>query len=372
MGPRLITWPLPARLSDHVVDSVAIHGPFGWLAVADILLCVWVLAWDLHALATAPLALLDGNVFHPSAAAVLRADHFLGNPDRIGPLALGDRDGDRGPLLAGSGGGALPVHGARPRRRRTEADAGITLHLVGSVADARHAADDAHRLDLPRNAEGQADPRPLGHPRVGLDEQAGVRDVKAQAERVLVLALGEWALNEACRQVAAWMAQGLPPLPVSVNVSAVQFRHGDLAQLVEGALQRSGLPAHLLELELTESVLAGNLIQVGQTVQSLKRLGVRLAMDDFGTGYSSLSYLKYFKLDALKIDRSFISGLPLGKEAGLYLTRLHAAVAQYAALQFPPGDADADGRTGPADLVVLLQVLAGNMEAGEPPAVAGA
>ena len=138
----------------------------------------------------------------------------------------------------------------------------------------------------------------------------------------LVLALGEWALNEACRQVAAWMAQGLPPLPVSVNVSAVQFRHGDLAQLVEGALQRSGLPAHLLELELTESVLAENLIQVGQTVQSLKRLGVRLAMDDFGTGYSSLSYLKYFKLDALKIDRSFISGLPLGKDATALTTAI--------------------------------------------------
>ena len=126
----------------------------------------------------------------------------------------------------------------------------------------------------------------------------------------LIVALGEWALNEACRQVMAWHAAGLPLLPVAVNVSAVQFRHADLAGQVAHALQCSGLPAHLLELELTESVLAENLEQVGATLQRLKQLGVRLAMDDFGTGYSSLSYLKHFKLDTLKIDRSFVSDLP--------------------------------------------------------------
>ena len=138
----------------------------------------------------------------------------------------------------------------------------------------------------------------------------------------LILGLGEWALNEACRQVAAWIADGLQPLPVSVNVSAVQFRHGDLAQQVELALQRSGLPPHLLELELTESVLAENRAQVGHTLHILKRLGVRLAMDDFGTGYSSLSYLKHFKLDALKIDRSFVSGLPRDKDATALTTAI--------------------------------------------------
>ncbi|MNF22352.1 Phytochrome-like protein cph2 [compost metagenome] len=130
----------------------------------------------------------------------------------------------------------------------------------------------------------------------------------------LIVALGEWALDEACRQVMAWHAAGLPLLPVAVNVSAVQFRHADLAGQVARALQRSGLPAQLLELELTESVLAENLEQVGATLQRLKQLGVRLAMDDFGTGYSSLSYLKHFKLDTLKIDRSFVSGLPSGDD----------------------------------------------------------
>ena len=138
----------------------------------------------------------------------------------------------------------------------------------------------------------------------------------------LILGLGEWALDEACRQVAAWRAEGLPALPVAVNVSAVQFRHGDLAERVERALQRNGLPPHLLELELTESVLAENLTQVGRTLQSLKRLGVRLAMDDFGTGYSSLSYLRHFKLDALKIDRSFVSGLPQVQDATALTTAI--------------------------------------------------
>ena len=126
----------------------------------------------------------------------------------------------------------------------------------------------------------------------------------------LILPLGEWALGEACQQVMAWQAQGLPLLSVAVNVSAVQFRHADLAAMVERTLRSSGLPPALLELELTESVLAENLEQVNATLQRLKQLGVRLAMDDFGTGYSSLAYLKHFKLDTLKIDRSFVSDLP--------------------------------------------------------------
>lgn len=137
----------------------------------------------------------------------------------------------------------------------------------------------------------------------------------------LILPLGAWALEEACRQAAAWQAQGLPALPVAVNVSAVQFRHADLAEQVARALHDSGLPPHLLELELTESVLAENRAQVALTLERLKQLGVRLAMDDFGTGYSSLSYLKHFKLDTLKIDRSFVHDLPGSSDyAALVLT----------------------------------------------------
>jgi hypothetical protein len=82
------TWPLAAHLSDHVVDTVAMHGPFGWLAQADILLVVWALAWDLHALATAPLHFLDANIFHPAAASLARADHFVGNLPLSAPVQL--------------------------------------------------------------------------------------------------------------------------------------------------------------------------------------------------------------------------------------------------------------------------------------------
>src|SRR5262245_45000768 len=82
------TWPLAGHLSDHVVDTVAMHGPFGWLAQADILLVAWALAWDVHALATAPLHLLDANIFHPAAASLASADHFLGNLPLSAPVQL--------------------------------------------------------------------------------------------------------------------------------------------------------------------------------------------------------------------------------------------------------------------------------------------
>ena len=83
-----MTWPLAARMSDHVVDTVALHGPFGWLTLADTLLVVWALAWDAHALTSAPLALFDANVFHPARWALARSDHFLGNLPIAGPIYL--------------------------------------------------------------------------------------------------------------------------------------------------------------------------------------------------------------------------------------------------------------------------------------------
>ncbi len=129
-------------------------------------------------------------------------------------------------------------------------------------------------------------------------------------ESGLIQPLGQWALNEACRQNAQWRADGLPVQPVAVNLSAVQFRHGNIVALIEQALRNSGLPPALLEVEVTESVLMEDIEQVAQTLQRIKRLGITLAIDDFGTGYSSLSYLKRIRFDKLKIDRSFINGLP--------------------------------------------------------------
>jgi diguanylate cyclase (GGDEF)-like protein/PAS domain S-box-containing protein len=128
-------------------------------------------------------------------------------------------------------------------------------------------------------------------------------------ESGLIVPIGEWVLNEACRQAVGWQVAGRPPVSVAVNISAVQFARGDLEDTVRRALVASGLAPQLLELELTESILIRNVDSVLATVTRLKRLGVTLSIDDFGTGYSSLTYLKRFAVDKLKIDQSFIRDL---------------------------------------------------------------
>ena len=145
------------------------------------------------------------------------------------------------------------------------------------------------------------------HPELGVVPP--VEFIPVAEESGLIVPIGEWVLNEACRQAVAWQAPGRPPLSVAVNISAVQFARGDLEDTVRRALAASGLAPRLLELELTESVLIHNVDSVLATVTRLKRLGVTLSIDDFGTGYSSLTYLKRFAVDRLKIDQSFIRDL---------------------------------------------------------------
>jgi EAL domain-containing protein (putative c-di-GMP-specific phosphodiesterase class I) len=120
-----------------------------------------------------------------------------------------------------------------------------------------------------------------------------------------IIELGEWVLREACREATSWTN----PLQIAVNLSPVQFRSGNLPELVHLALLDSGLSAHRLELEVTEGVLVDDFARALSTLRRLKALGVRIAMDDFGTGYSSLSYLQSFPFDKIKIDRSFISNV---------------------------------------------------------------
>jgi EAL domain-containing protein (putative c-di-GMP-specific phosphodiesterase class I) len=124
-------------------------------------------------------------------------------------------------------------------------------------------------------------------------------------ESGLIISIGEWVLREACREAARWSK----PIVVSVNLSPVQFRHGDLVSLVHAILLETGLPAARLELEVTEGVLIDDFARTVSILRGLKSLGVRIAMDDFGTGYSSLSYLQAFPFDKIKIDRRFISNL---------------------------------------------------------------
>jgi len=125
----------------------------------------------------------------------------------------------------------------------------------------------------------------------------------------LIVEIGEWVLQEACRQAMLWQAAGLPPFVVSVNLSALQFRRGNLEAVVRSALQRSGLAAECLELELTESILLQDAQAFIDLLSRLKALGVGLSIDDFGTGYSSLAYLQRFQVNKLKIDQSFVRNL---------------------------------------------------------------
>lgn len=124
-----------------------------------------------------------------------------------------------------------------------------------------------------------------------------------------IVPIGDWVMSQAARQAARWHQQGLE-LPISVNVSALQFRQADFIDRVARVLRENNLPGSALELELTESILVHDADEALQRLSQLSQLGVRLAIDDFGIGYSSMSYLKRFPIERLKIDRSFIQGLP--------------------------------------------------------------
>ncbi|MGA2550633.1 MAG: EAL domain-containing protein, partial [Burkholderiaceae bacterium] len=135
------------------------------------------------------------------------------------------------------------------------------------------------------------------------------RFIPLAEETGLIVPIGDWALRTACAQAKTWQSMGLQIQSVSVNVSARQFLQKDVVAWVLQVLEQTGLDATMLELELTESLIAQDTEKVIATVDQLKRAGVRLSIDDFGTGYSSMSYVKRFRVDTLKIDQSFIRGL---------------------------------------------------------------
>jgi diguanylate cyclase (GGDEF)-like protein/PAS domain S-box-containing protein len=142
------------------------------------------------------------------------------------------------------------------------------------------------------------------HPELGLVPPD--RFISIAENNGLIVPIGEWVLKTACAQAKKWQDDGLAPVTVAVNVSAVQFRQEGFADLVKQVLAETGLAPEYLELELTETLLLSNVDVVFATLQDLKDVGLQLAIDDFGTGYSSLSYLKQFPVGKLKIDRSFI------------------------------------------------------------------
>jgi EAL domain-containing protein (putative c-di-GMP-specific phosphodiesterase class I) len=137
-----------------------------------------------------------------------------------------------------------------------------------------------------------------------------VQFIPIAEETGLIVSIGEWVMKTACRQAQAWRTELGCDVAVAVNLSARQFRRADVLTTVQAALTETGLPAHLLELEITEGMLMTDPQGTAAVLHDLRSMGIRLAIDDFGTGYSSLAYLKSFPLDRLKIDRAFVLGLP--------------------------------------------------------------
>jgi EAL domain-containing protein (putative c-di-GMP-specific phosphodiesterase class I) len=128
-------------------------------------------------------------------------------------------------------------------------------------------------------------------------------------ETGLIVPLGAWVLEQACRQFTGWLAQRFAIDILAVNLSSVQFRHPELVAMVADTLRRTGMPPERLELEITESAMM-DVIETEAKLKALKELGVRLSIDDFGTGFSSLAYLKRFPIDKLKVDQSFVRDIP--------------------------------------------------------------
>jgi diguanylate cyclase (GGDEF)-like protein/PAS domain S-box-containing protein len=154
------------------------------------------------------------------------------------------------------------------------------------------------------------------------------RFIPVAEESGLIAYLGAWALCEACRQNRAWQDAGLPPVVVAVNLSALQLRQPNLVSVVAETLNDSGLEAHWLELELTESALMEDPDQANRVLSDLKALGLRLAIDDFGTGYSSLAYLSRFPVNQLKIDRGFVRNITTDHNAAAISTSVIALAHQ--------------------------------------------
>ena len=150
------------------------------------------------------------------------------------------------------------------------------------------------------------------HPEHGL--VAPAQFIPLAEEMGLIVDIGDWVLEGACRQLGEWRDAGLGEVSIAINLSSPSFKQRDLCSRVQAALERHGVEPRLLQLEATESMMMGDVGATMGTLNELRRLGVRLSIDDFGTGYSSLSYLSRFPIDQLKIDRSFVADMTRNAE----------------------------------------------------------
>ena len=160
------------------------------------------------------------------------------------------------------------------------------------------------------------------HPEEGL--MLPDRFMSIAEESGLIVPIGRWVIENACRQNKAWHDAGFNNLVVSVNISGVQFNRQDMKTLVADILHQTGLPPELLEIELTETTIIRSEQTVTESLNAIKKLGVSIAMDDFGTGYSSLNYLRTLPIDKLKVDQSFIRGIGSDPQSEAILSAIFA------------------------------------------------
>lgn len=190
----------------------------------------------------------------------------------------------------------------------------LGLQLRGAVQRGELRVHYQPKLDVARNHIVGAEALVRWqHPEHGMVPPG--RFIPLAEELGLMGSIGHWVMENACRDAAGWIRAGLGDISIAVNVSKPQFTAGDLCGTIRQVLRDTGLPAQRLVVELTESMLMEDIEAVIAAMHELKALGVALSIDDFGTGYSSLSYLKRFPLDELKVDRSFIVGLPAEVDA---------------------------------------------------------
>jgi len=141
-------------------------------------------------------------------------------------------------------------------------------------------------------------------------------------ETRMIINVGKWCVKETCRQIRDWQRKGFALVPVSVNLSAVQFKQPDIGDFLETTIRESGIDPGLLTFELTESTLMQNPEQIRALLIRLKELGVSVSIDDFGTGYSSLSYLKKLPADNIKIDISFVRDITTNADDGAIVSSI--------------------------------------------------
>jgi diguanylate cyclase len=148
--------------------------------------------------------------------------------------------------------------------------------------------------------------------------------IRAVEESATIIDIGEWVIDEACRQLRAWRDAGIAPPRLALNIGARHFQHPGFLDTVRRALERHGIERHTLEIEITETTAMSNADAATGLIDDLRELGVEITIDDFGTGYSSLAYLKRFAITGVKIDRSFIHDLPSSRSAGAIVNAILA------------------------------------------------